>query len=107
MFEEIKSWFSSVQQPTDKGNVSPFTMQQPSSPTAPAMNQTVSEQPGAPESMTTRSVHLRGGGEDDCCCCCDCFCGDCCGDGPPPGGPGGPDGPGGPGGPGGGGPPGW
>ncbi|KAJ6119292.1 hypothetical protein N7523_003572 [Penicillium sp. IBT 18751x] len=69
MFDTIKGWFSSAQESAEgKWDANTLTVQQPTSPAAPAMNQTVSEQPGAPESMVTDGVHLRGGGEGDICC---------------------------------------
>ncbi|CEJ54063.1 hypothetical protein PMG11_00387 [Penicillium brasilianum] len=97
MLETIKSWFQSTQEPVaeNKWDANTVTMQQPNCPTAPAMSQTVSEQPGSSDSM---GVHMRGGdmGEDICCglcaglCCFEC-CKCCCDDGDPPmGGPPGP-----------------
>ncbi|OOQ84472.1 hypothetical protein PEBR_30202 [Penicillium brasilianum] len=68
MLETIKSWFQSTQEPVaeNKWDANTVTMRQPNCPTAPAMSQTVSEQPGSPDSM---GVHMRGGdmGEGICC----------------------------------------
>ncbi|KAJ5803525.1 uncharacterized protein N7503_005975 [Penicillium pulvis] len=99
MFETLKSWFQGADAPLNenKWDANTVTMQQPNSPAAPSMNQTVTEQPGGVESM---GVHMRGGDGGDLCCgicaglccfeCCECCCGDCCGPDGPPGPPGGP-----------------
>ncbi|KAJ5586785.1 uncharacterized protein N7459_002550 [Penicillium hispanicum] len=68
MFDAIKNWFQPTQEAAaeNKWDANTLAMQQPGSPAAPEMNQTVSQQPGAPESM---GVHLRGGGEGEDVCC--------------------------------------
>lgn len=47
MFETIKSWFQGADAPQNenKWDANTVTMQQPNSPAAPSMNQTVTEQP--------------------------------------------------------------
>ncbi|KAJ5215665.1 uncharacterized protein N7498_002072 [Penicillium cinerascens] len=67
MFGTIKNWFQASQEPAEaKWDANAVTMQQPSRPAGPAMEQTISEQPGSPESM---GVHVRGGGEGEDVCC--------------------------------------
>ncbi|KAJ5444345.1 uncharacterized protein N7458_008217 [Penicillium daleae] len=53
VFEIIKSWFRPAQEPVveNKWGANTVTLKQPNSPATPAMNQTVSEQPGSPEFM--------------------------------------------------------
>ncbi|KAJ5763574.1 hypothetical protein N7533_002255 [Penicillium manginii] len=61
MFEAIKNWFQSAEGPSAerKWDANAVTMQQPTSPSAPKMSNTITEQPGASQSM---DVHMRGGG---------------------------------------------
>ncbi|KAJ5697278.1 hypothetical protein N7488_010962 [Penicillium malachiteum] len=66
MFDAIKNWFQPAQAPIEnKWDGNTVTMQQPNSPEAPSMNQTITEQPSGPEGM---SVHMRGGDGGDICC---------------------------------------
>ncbi|KAJ5746648.1 hypothetical protein N7520_011830 [Penicillium odoratum] len=80
MFETIKSWFQGAEQPINenKWDANTVTMQQPNSPAAPSMNQTITQQPGT----ESAAVQMRGGGDFCCgvcaglCCfeCCECCC---------------------------------
>ncbi|CAI7633308.1 unnamed protein product [Penicillium pancosmium] len=68
MFQIIKNWFQSAEGPSSERqwNANTVTMQQPNSPSAPEMSNTITEQPGASQSM---DVHMRGGGAGEGICC--------------------------------------